>query len=64
MRSRFTGVELGTGAASAEVVVAEGAASWDVLAVAAVLDFLLFFFLLCKVHVSIGHKDEGKGFND
>lgn len=47
-----------------EVVVAEGVASWDVLEMAAALDFLLFFFLLCNVHVSIGHKDEGKGFND
>lgn len=64
MRSRFTGVELGTEEGSAEVVVAEGVASWDVLAVAAALDFLLFFFLLCKVHVSIDHNDEGRGFND
>lgn len=46
VRSRFTEVELGTDAGSAEVVVAEGVASWDVLAGAAILDFLPFFFLL------------------
>jgi hypothetical protein len=39
-------VELGADAGSAEVVVAEGVASWIVLAGAAVLDFLPFFFLL------------------
>lgn len=51
--SRFTAVELGVDAGSAEVVVAEGAASPADSAAGSDLDFLLFFFLLWRSYVRL-----------